>query len=89
MAKSNRPVTGAVSPGLLVLPEFQALLAKGNDIRDLTSVDGEWLMYHADFIMTEHAWRMSETLVKYLDTAIKGVRAKKYGTKKGTKDESD
>ena len=83
MGKTPKPLTILVHPGLMEWAEIKALQEQGHIVTDM----GDSLLLgplaDSDMILAPNAWRMTEDLRSYLDTAIASARRVKYGTDKG------
>lgn len=80
MGKTSKPLWIVVHDALVQSEQFQRLAEQGHRVQPLTSSTGDDLM-EADLVVGPKMWRMDPTLLKYLDSAIKGARAVAYPTK--------
>lgn len=69
---ANKRLTIIVYPGVAHWPEWGNLAEQGHTIKYVPETDA-----HADLIVGEVCWRLTEELRKYLPLAIKNARAGK------------
>ena len=85
MGRTPKPLLLAIHDSLMETPEVQELVAKGHSIYRLSQYnrgnDNPLNLPDVDLILAPNAWQMNETLIKYLDLAIKAARGVKYPKK--------
>lgn len=73
LGRTPKPLFLLVAPELLDKPEVVGLREKGHRV--------EIFETEADLILHSRAWQTNETLIKYLDLAIKAARGVRYPKK--------
>jgi len=82
MSRTPKPLTILVTQELIHTPEIQALADKGHRVMLLELCEDP----APDIILSSRAWRMTPTLLKYVEVAVKSARAVRYPSKKGVDD---
>lgn len=83
MGRTPKPLAILVHPALADKPEVKALADKGHQIVTGRSRDYCPSCHHVgleeyDLVLGPNCWRMDESMLDYLELAIKGARIVKY-----------
>lgn len=80
MARGTRLLRILVHPTLYDLESIQALRDKGHTVESMTSTSpSAVLVSEYDLVLGPNCWRMTTTLAKHVNLAVKSSRMEKYG----------